>query len=100
MRKIPFAGIELTSQRVRGLRGTSELPGRPLHIYTVYIKKPQEDQLIENSQFPHTCTCSTVYWGDEYRVEYRTVLFVMYVWSSHIVSIDQPVRLSVLLVVS
>ena len=26
MRKIPFAGIELTSQRVRG---TSELPGRP-----------------------------------------------------------------------
>ena len=27
MRKIPFAGIELTSQRVRGLRGTSELPG-------------------------------------------------------------------------
>ena len=32
MRKIPFAGIELTSQRVRGLRGTSELPGRP-YIY-------------------------------------------------------------------
>ena len=29
MRKIPFAGIELTSQRVRGLRGTSDLPGRP-----------------------------------------------------------------------
>ena len=29
VRKIPFAGIELTSQRVRGLRGTSELPGRP-----------------------------------------------------------------------
>ena len=28
-RKIPFAGIELTSQRVRRLRGTSELPGRP-----------------------------------------------------------------------
>ena len=28
VRKIPFAGIELTSQRVRGLRGTSELPGR------------------------------------------------------------------------
>ena len=26
VRKIPFAGIELTSQRVRGLRGTSELP--------------------------------------------------------------------------
>ena len=30
MRKIPFAGIELTSQRVRGLRGTFELPGRPV----------------------------------------------------------------------
>ena len=29
VRKVPFAGIELTSQRVRGLRGTSELPGRP-----------------------------------------------------------------------
>ena len=28
VRKIPFAGIELTSQRVRGLQGTSELPGR------------------------------------------------------------------------
>ena len=28
VRKIPFAGIELTSQRVRGLRGISELPGR------------------------------------------------------------------------
>ena len=31
VRKIPFAGIELKSQRVRGLRGTSELPGRPAH---------------------------------------------------------------------
>ena len=28
VRKIPFTGIVLTSQRVRGLRGTSELPGR------------------------------------------------------------------------
>ena len=27
-RKIPFSGIELMSQRVRGLRGTAELPGR------------------------------------------------------------------------
>ena len=34
VRKIPFAGIELTSQRVRGLRGTSELPGRPADIRT------------------------------------------------------------------
>ena len=32
MRKIPFAGIELTSQRIRGLRGTSELPGRPAPV--------------------------------------------------------------------
>ena len=32
MRKIPFAGIELTSQRVRRLRGTSELPGRPAYV--------------------------------------------------------------------
>ena len=29
---IPFAGLELTSQRVRELRGTSELPGRPVHV--------------------------------------------------------------------
>ena len=35
VRKIPFAGIELTSQRVRGLRGTSELPGRPATIMCV-----------------------------------------------------------------
>ena len=35
MRKIPFAGIELTSQRVRGLRGTSELPGR-LRVHFAY----------------------------------------------------------------
>ena len=31
-----FAGIELTSQRVRGLRGTSELPGRPA-LYKMLI---------------------------------------------------------------
>ena len=35
VRKIPFARIELTSQRVRGFRGTSELPGRPVLIYVV-----------------------------------------------------------------
>ena len=29
MKKIPVDGNELTSQRVRGLRGTSKLPGRP-----------------------------------------------------------------------
>ena len=37
MRKIPFAGVELTSQRVRGLRGTSELPGRPAVGYMLMI---------------------------------------------------------------
>ena len=26
VRKIPFAGVELTSQRVKGLQGSSELP--------------------------------------------------------------------------
>ena len=36
MRKIPFAGIELKSQRVRGLRGTSELPGRPVAVECVF----------------------------------------------------------------
>ena len=35
VRKIPFAGIELTSQRVRGLRGTSELPGRPSTVVVI-----------------------------------------------------------------
>ena len=37
MRKIPFAGIELTSQRVRGLRGTSELPGRPECVFSSHL---------------------------------------------------------------
>ena len=32
MRNIPLAGIELTSQRVRGYMVTSELPGRPANI--------------------------------------------------------------------
>ena len=38
VRKIPFAGVELTSQRVRGLRDTSELPGRPAcNLINIYI---------------------------------------------------------------
>ena len=37
VRKIPFAGTELTSQRVRGLRGTSELPGRLYSIINIII---------------------------------------------------------------
>ena len=55
MRKIPFAGIELTSQRVRGLRGTSELPGRPAtcaplfsHTHLWY----EVGMLIECVQYP------------------------------------------------
>ena len=38
VRKIPFAGVELTSQRVRGLRGTSELPGRPATVIVLFNK--------------------------------------------------------------
>ena len=37
VRKIPFAGIELTSQRVTGLRGTSELPGCMYVCMYVYM---------------------------------------------------------------
>ena len=37
MTKVPFAGIELTSQRVRGLRGTSELPGRPVCVCVCFL---------------------------------------------------------------
>ena len=39
VRKIPFAGVELTSQRVRGLQGTSKLPGRPAAHYVVSMGK-------------------------------------------------------------
>ena len=37
VRKILFAGIEVTSQRVRGLRGASELPGRPAFVHYWYF---------------------------------------------------------------
>ena len=47
MRKIPYAGIELTSQRVRGLRGTSELTGRPA---SRKIKQKSKD-IIERGVF-------------------------------------------------
>ena len=41
MRKIPFAGTELTSQRVRRLRGyTSELPRRPAAIQLSIVVVP------------------------------------------------------------
>ena len=36
VRKIPFAGIELMARRVKGLRGTSELPGRPAFVPFFY----------------------------------------------------------------
>ena len=39
MRKIPLAGIELTSQRVRGLRGTSELPGQRANLVSEPYKQ-------------------------------------------------------------
>ena len=42
VRKIPFAGIELTSQRVRGLRGTSVLPGRPVIKKNQNAPRPSE----------------------------------------------------------
>ena len=45
VRKIPFAGNELTSQRVRGLRGTSELPGRPYTRQNNTGKINQEDNV-------------------------------------------------------
>ena len=46
VRKIPFAGIELTSQRVRGLRGTSELPGRPASGSGKYVRNWVKDLLL------------------------------------------------------
>ena len=55
MRKIPFAGIELTSQRVRGLRGTSELPGRPTIYYNSITIIQYEEQYQVYSVVP-TCT--------------------------------------------
>ena len=50
MRKIPFAGIELTSQRVRGLRGTYELPGRPGKI-TFSLSPFAPENLISRDGF-------------------------------------------------
>ena len=56
MRKIPFAGIELTSQRVRGLRGTSELPGRPAHGKRKTVRRPSDLLIVGNL---HTCLCGS-----------------------------------------
>ena len=49
VRKIPFAGIELTSQRVRGLRGTSELPGRPAGKLVIAHTRKQHRTLRSNT---------------------------------------------------
>ena len=49
VRKIPFAGVELTSQRVRGLRGTSELPGRPA-VYTSILNRHAHQTKIEKKK--------------------------------------------------
>ena len=48
VRKIPFAGIELTSRRVRVLRGTSELPGRPASCPLCLKKNQNAPRLFEH----------------------------------------------------
>ena len=54
VREIPFAGIELTSQRVRGLRGTSELPGRPAASVTTEIRffalESKKEKVLDRGQ--------------------------------------------------
>ena len=49
VRKMPFAGVELTSQRVRGLRGTSELPGRPA-VYTSILNRHAHQTKIKQKK--------------------------------------------------
>ena len=75
VRKILFAGIELTSQRVRGLRGTSELPGRPAdYLVIIYIHIFQGSSrftflvLYRSLWFPRTTgtNCSRL-WFSHYR---------------------------------
>ena len=73
MRKIPFAGVELTSQRVRGLRGTSELPGRPVDynviLYRSLVPRMSERLYSLFESFSRTCsvininTCSAQYYS-------------------------------------
>ena len=58
MRKIPFAGIELTSQRVRGLRGTSELPGRPAYSMIITDLYPDSRVLLPGCWY--TCIAISV----------------------------------------
>ena len=48
VRKIPFAGIELTSQRVRGLHSASQLPGRP--VLLPYEKESGNKSMLLHSK--------------------------------------------------
>ena len=65
MRKIPFAGIELTSQRVRGFRGTSELPGRPTFIdydiFVIVVLRRQEYTINTTNAFTYSTEFTTVH---------------------------------------
>ena len=54
VRKIPFAGIELTSQRVRGLRGTSKLPGRPVYMQGIKLLM-RRDKIFHETRRGRTC---------------------------------------------
>ena len=47
VRKIPLGGVELTSQRVRAIRGTSELPGRPAtHVQRECSAEPSMRRIL------------------------------------------------------
>ena len=54
VRKIPFAGIELTSQRVRRLGGTSELPGRPVYVQVIKLLM-RRDKIFHETRRGRTC---------------------------------------------
>ena len=56
MRKISFAGVELTSQRVRGLRGTSELPGRPVRALIFLARRIQPFLSLVDRGVDFLCT--------------------------------------------
>ena len=60
MRKIPFAGIELTSQRVRGLRGTSEATG-----VTVSDVQSINRCLLKFIELPEVFWCCTCISGSQ-----------------------------------
>ena len=86
MRKISFAGIELTSQRVRGLRGTSELPGR--------LAYGGKSRINQDNSFPLMGRCSEGLDGFRYFFEKPGRMH-------HVCIVDKPckVRLPVVLFV-